>query len=157
MSPPSGMHEDAVLACVGLVGRAGANGFELGWTCPHVPGEPDDHSCPDVTWHASASYKGARIITDEHRSPSTAALALAERLLRGATCRCRRAVVLVDQADGCRWRLMGQTWEPGCDAPPIRMPDGTRGDYAAIQRALAQAPVNRAERRAARKRGTTSA
>ena len=138
------LNADAVIACADLVGRAGASGFEIGYLRDDVPME-------DAGWHASAFYKGARIITDEHRSPSLAAMALAERLLSGATCRCRRPVVLSDDRDGCRWRLMGQCWEPGCDADPIRV-KGQLGDHAAIVRAMAE-PANRAERRAAKKRG----
>jgi glutathione S-transferase len=145
----TGLSEDAVVACADLVGRAGAREFEMGWTCPHVPDELAPHTCPEVTWHAAAFYLGARIVTGRHRSPSTAALALAERLLRGTTCRCGKPVTLADAADGCRWRLVGQRWEPGCDAPPVHI-SGTRGDHAAMQRAFA----NRAERRAAQKRGT---
>lgn len=130
------MSTDVVIATAALVGRAGAAGFELAWTCPHVPDEPDGHHCPDVTWHASASYRGHRVITDQHRSPAKAALALAERLLTGATCRCTKPVTLADGRPGCRWRLVGQAWQPGCNAAPLRMPAGTRGDHAAMQRAL---------------------
>lgn len=38
--------------------------------------------------------------------------------------------------DGCRWRRVGKRWEPGCDAPPIEMPAGARGDHAAMNRAM---------------------
>jgi hypothetical protein len=82
-------------------------------------------------------------------SPSLAAIALAERLLRGAACRCGDTVVLSGGDDGCRWRLIGARWEPGCDVKPVQV-KGERGDLTAITRAMA----NRAERRAAkRKRG----
>jgi hypothetical protein len=145
-----------VIACVDLVGRAGARESEIGWDCPHVPDVSDDHNCAQVAWHATATYRGARIMVDRHRSPSAAALALAERLLSGATCRCRRPVSLSDQRGGCRWRLVGQRWEPGCSAPPITVADGERGGMAAMQAALHR-PANRAERRAeeraARRRG----
>lgn len=124
---------DVVIACTDLAGRAGARELELAWTCPHTPGEPDDHTCPDVTWNATAHYRGARIQTAGHRSPTTAAMALAERLLSGATCRCRQPVTLSDNKPGCRWRLIGQAWEPGCDAPSVRY-DGARGDHAAMHR-----------------------
>jgi hypothetical protein len=142
------MSEDAIVACADLVGRAGARDFELGYMHDDVPVE-------EAGWYAVAKYQGARITADEHRSPTAAAMALAERLLAGATCRCRQPVSLSDAARGCRWRLMGAKWEPGCDVPSINV-TGQRGDYAALQRALAQAspPANRAERRRAeRKRG----
>ncbi len=139
------MNEDAVIACADLVGRAGASDFEIGWMHDDVPIE-------EAGWYAVAKYRGARITTDEHRSPTTAAMALAERILASATCRCRQPVSLSDFVRGCRWRLVGKRWEPGCDAPPVRV-EGRRGDHAAMQRALAQAPAgNRAARRAARRR-----
>lgn len=145
------IHEDAVIACADLVGRAGAREFEIGWDCPHLPEAPDDHGCDETVWHATAKYQGARITVDRHRSPSAAGLALAERLLSGAMCRCRRPVALSDHADGCRWQLVGPRWQPGCDAEPIRMGEGTRGDLAAMQAALNR-PANRAQRRAERRR-----
>jgi hypothetical protein len=131
------MAGDVVVACADLVGRAGASALELGWTCPHVPGELDGHNCPDVTWYATAVYKGARLTVDEHPSPTTAALALAERLLRGATCKCGKEVAMSDGRDGCRWQLVGQRWKPGCDAAPVTVKGG-RGDFAAMRRAIAQ-------------------
>lgn len=130
------LNEDAVMACTLLVGRAGASGFEMGWTCPHVPDEPDGHTCPGVTWNASAAYLGTRIMVDGRRSPSEAAMALAERLLSGATCRCKRPVTLSDRKPGCRWRLVGAKWEPGCDVDPLTV-KGPRGDVNAIRAALA--------------------
>lgn len=123
--------------------RAGAIDFEIGYLRDDVPVEK-------AGWWAAARYKGARIVTDEHRSPTTAAIALAERILADATCRCTKRVTLSDAVPGCRWRLVGRKWEPGCDEPPLRI-TGLRGDHAAMQRALG----NRAERRAAqRKRGS---
>ena len=139
------INDDVVIACADLVGRAGASGFEIGYVHDDVPVE-------EAGWYAHATYRGARIIADDHRSPTGAALALAERLLAGATCRCRRPVTLSDAAEGCRWRLVGQRWEPGCNVPSLHIKGGDRGDHAALQRALAD-PVNRAERRARRKGG----
>jgi hypothetical protein len=104
------MNEDAVIACADLVGRTGASGFEIGFLHEDVPVE-------DAGWYAVAFYRGARITTDERRNPSEAAMALSERLLRDAACRCGRRVALSGSQPGrCRWRLMGATWEPGCDA-----------------------------------------
>lgn len=141
------MAGDAVVACADLVGRAGASGFEIGYLRDDVPVE-------EAGWYAQAIYQGARIMTDEHRSPTGAAMALAERLLAGAGCRCGRPVTLADdQAGACRWTLMGKRWEPSCDAPSLRI-DGGRGDYAAITRAWHERPpANRAERRRRRRKG----
>lgn len=146
------INDDIVIACTDLAGRAGARDFEIAWDCPHTPGEPDDHNCPHVTWSAAVGYLGARVFTAGHPDPTTAALALAQRLLKGAACRCGQPVSLSEHTAGCRWRLMGARWEPGCDAPPVRV-QGHRGDHAAMRRALAETTANRAERRAARKRG----
>lgn len=137
------LNEDAVIACADLVGRAGASDFEIGYLHDDVPIE-------EAGWYAVAKFKGARITTESHRSPTTAAIALAERLLAGATCRCRKPVTMSGATPGCRWHLVGPRWEPGCDMPSIRV-DGERGDVAAMQRALAQ-PTNRAARRAARRK-----
>jgi hypothetical protein len=138
--------DDAVVACADLVGRAGACGFEIGYMHDGVPVE-------EAGWYAVATYRGARIMTDEHRSPSTAALALAERLLSGAACRCGSPVVMSDDQIGCRWTLVGKAWTPGCDVEPLHVP-GERGDHAAMEAALRERVGNRAQRRAAkRKRG----
>jgi hypothetical protein len=66
-------------------------------------------------------------------------------------CRCRRPVTLADDADGCRWQLMGQRRTPGCDAKPITV-QGERGDLDAMRAAAAGQQGNRAARRAGRKR-----
>jgi hypothetical protein len=124
------MYEDAVVACADLVGRAGASGFEIGFVNEDVPVE-------EAGWYAIAQYRGARIMTGDHRSPTGAAMALAERLLRGAACRCGRKVSMSDGKRGCRWRLVGKEWKPGCDAPPIRV-SGDRGDHAAITRSYTE-------------------
>lgn len=130
------MNSDVIIACADLAGRAGAQHFEIGYLHDDVPVE-------EAGWYAQVTYRGARITTGEHPSPSGAALALAERLLDGATCRCRRPVDLSD-SEGvigrCRWRLVGQRWEPGCDAPSVRV-EGPRGDHAAMTRAM-QAPAD---------------
>lgn len=135
------MNDDIVIACAKLVGRAGASGFEIGFMRDNVPVD-------EAGWYAVAFYQGTRITVDEQRSPTGAALALAERLLSGATCRCLQLVTLSDGQPGCRWRLVGDEWKPGCDAPPIAI-DGPPGDYAAIERAL---HGNRAQRRAEKRR-----
>lgn len=139
----SDLNEDAIKACADLVGRAGASGFEIGYMRDDVPVE-------DAQWYAFASYQGARIMAQDHRSPSAAALALAERLLSGAMCRCRQPVSLSESVLGCRWQLKGPRWEPGCAIEPVRV-DAARGDLAAIQAALRQ-PLNRRDRRRAEKR-----
>lgn len=143
------MSEDIVVACMDLIGRAGAVEGRLEWTCPHTPGAPDDHSCEAVTWAVTAVYKGARIVRDGYRTPGEAAYAMAERILNGATCRCGEPVTLNDDGRGCRWRLAGPKWSPSCDAPPFTL-QGERGNPAALQRAVPR--QNRAQRRAQARR-----
>ncbi|MFI2663703.1 hypothetical protein [Micromonospora carbonacea] len=142
------MNDDLLIACADLAGRAGAASFEIGHT------GDDDTPVDQVRWYAVATYRDARLIADDHPSPTVAALALAERLLDGARCRCTAMVTLSDDRPGCRWRLVGARWEPGCDAMPIRVTGGQRGDVAAMERAMAQVPPggNRAARRAAKRR-----
>ena len=122
------MHSDVIVACADLVGRAGASGFEIGYVHDGVPIE-------EAGWYAHASYQGARLQVQDHRSPSGAALALAEAILSPGICRCGKPVALADDVDGCRWRLLGKRWEPGCDVPPVRV-DAQRGDLDAMRRAI---------------------
>ncbi|GGK89358.1 hypothetical protein [Mangrovihabitans endophyticus] len=138
------LNDDVVVACMDLVGRAGASGFEIGYLHDDVP-------VAEAGWYAHAQYQGARLIAQDHQSPTGAALALAERLLAGATCRCLQPVTLSDGQAGCRWRLVGQRWEPACDVASIKV-SGARGDHAAMRRALAESG-NRAQRRAAKRKG----
>jgi hypothetical protein len=134
MSKP---YMDPVFALTHLADRAGARELEVAWTCPHVPNETDDHYCLDVTWTASVTYQGAQAQTRGHRTPNGAAIALAEQLLTCSMCRCRRPVALTDAVEGCRWRLVGEQWQPGCNAKPITV-KGNRGDLVAMHAAAAQ-------------------
>ena len=128
------LNGDAVVACADLVGRAGASGFEIGYLHDDVPIE-------QAGWYAHAQYRGARLTVEDRCSPSEAALALAERLLRGAACRCGDQVTLND-GPGCRWQLQGERWQPGCDAPSLHV-DGQRGDLPAMNRAMRRAAERR--------------
>ena len=138
---PTMIDENVLIACVDLVGRTGASDFDLGHS------GDDTSSLAEVTWHAAAIYRGARIIADEHPTPTVAVMALAERLLSGATCRCGHPVTLSSGAGGCRWQLIGPRWEPGCDAPPLRV-RADPGDTGAIAQVLAErVGATRRERR----------
>ncbi len=136
--------EDAVIACADLLDRAGAKGFEIGYMHEGVPAE-------DAGWYVTAQYQGGRIMTDEHPSPGAAAVAMAERILRGGACRCGRPSAVRRGQEGCLWLLVGQRWEPSCDAPTIWIP-GPRGDVQAMGQAIQQQADNRAARRAQKKR-----
>jgi hypothetical protein len=74
-----------------------------------------------------------------HRSPSSAAQALAEKLLDGATCRCGKQVSLaVSSSEHCRWRLLGDMWTPDCDVPSISGKGIERGDVEAMKARLVE-------------------
>lgn len=128
------LDDDALRACVDLVGRAGAKGVEIGYLHDDVPPE-------EAGWYAHAQLRGARIIAENHPGPVEAADALCRRLLGGARCRCGKLVALSDSgamiypdqvmSDGsswtpeqaakagqCRWRRVGPRWEMGCEAQP---------------------------------------
>lgn len=106
---------DLITAAAAVVDRSGGADFEIGYL--------DDD--PPHRWYARARFKGTAIIADEHKTPTAAALELAEKLLQGANCRCGQTVTLADDP-GCRWTLQGARWTPGCDTDPI--PAGDRGD-----------------------------
>ncbi|WP_018502917.1 hypothetical protein [Parafrankia discariae] len=127
------IQRDIILATANLVGRTGARGFEVG----HLDDDPTN-----PRWWASAEYKSARIIADDHPTPEAAAEGLARRLLTGARCRCGRLTALspdgavaVDatMADGTRWTVEqarqagqclwvrdGPQWNPSCPPPAGR-------------------------------------
>lgn len=131
MSEPRLFDQDALLACTDLVGRTGAKGFEIGYV-------HDDAPTDQAGWYATAVYRGAKVIADDHPGPLEAAEALAVRLLTGAKCKCGKLVALgpdgafaffdAPMADGsrwtaaqaaaagqCRWRRVGSRWFRGCE------------------------------------------
>lgn len=135
--------EDEVMAAVDLADRSGATGFDIGYL-------HDDQPSHLAGWWASVSFRGAKIMVEDCHGPEHAASKLAQRLLDGASCRCSRLVTLSGKGSDthCRWKRVGPKWEPGCDAPSLRV-EGQRGDTAAMQRAMAGAAGNRAARRRA--------
>lgn len=143
-----GTPEDIISAGANAAERAGARNWTLGWECPHLPEgatEPDHH-CEGITWKASAEYAHGTVSVGA-ATPHEAALGLTVRLLNGGACRCGRDVTLSENSSKtrCRWRLEGDTWTPGCDAPPIT--GAARGDYLGMIAALGGG--NREQRRAA--------
>lgn len=126
---------DLLVSTTRLVDRTGGTEFELRWTCPHQPDQDEGHNCSDVRWVAEAKWNGTRVWR-EGLSPEAACLDLAHRILTGGQCRCGSRVALDDDADGCRWRLLGPEWRSSCEGPGIQMPAGTRGDLDAMHRAM---------------------
>lgn len=125
------LDQDAVVATADLVGRTGGTEFEIGYLHDDVPTE-------EAGWYATAVFRGAKIIEDDHPGPTEAAEALARRLLSGARCKCGALVALSDSgavafdnvtmADGsrwtaeqaqragqCRWTRMGARWKRACE------------------------------------------
>lgn len=141
-SVESYMNEDAVVAAVELAARGGARGVTFGFLHEGVPVE-------EAGWYMEASWQGTRLFVGDHRSPTTAALAFAERMLTRASCKCGQQITLSDDAPGCRWRLMGKTWTPSCTAAPILVKGG-RGDLTAMAGAY-YAAMNRRDRRKAKR------
>lgn len=131
---------DAVIAAADLAGRAGGSDFQVGYL-----NDEDDPAYAVVgpQWYAYVQYRGARLTSEGHPGPAEAADGLARKMLTGARCRCGSLVALSDfgaefvagtmvdgstwtpeeaaKAGQCRWTRMGERWEPGCDAPPIKM------------------------------------
>lgn len=126
------MDEDALIAAVDLVGRAGAKAFEVGYLDDDVPAD-------QARWWAHADYRGNRIIVENESGPVEAAEKLARRILTGGRCRCGKLVALasdgavayenVTMADGstwtaeeartagqCRWTREGRKWVSACGA-----------------------------------------
>lgn len=132
------MDEDALMAAVELVGRAGAKQLEIGYLHEDKPVHLAD-------WYAHAQYRGARIFVEHHAGPQQAVEALAKRLLEGGICQfCKGLVGLsgegvriqpgVRMLDGsvmtaeraeamhqCHWTRIGKRWMPGC-TPPEQVP-----------------------------------
>lgn len=132
--PRTPMEFPALIAAVDLGQRAGASGgFEFGW---------DDDDNP-TEFYAEVAFKSHKV-RGEGPHPQAAGIDLARKLLTGGKCRCGKLVALDDEgaaafdqaqmADGttwtadeaaaagqCRWRLVGNRWEPSCDVPPIRV------------------------------------
>lgn len=103
--------QDAMVASLDLIRRMGAKTTEFGYLDDDVPVE-------EARWWAYAQFRGARVQVDDEKGPVEALEALARRLLKGARCRrCGEPVTLVDGVQGCRWRRVGQKWEPGCNLP----------------------------------------
>lgn len=145
---PAWMDDDALIAAVDMIGRAGARDLDIGHN-----GE-DDSRLEDVRWHAYCTLRqpaatGVRVIEDGHPNPVAAVEALASRLLTGGTCtHCGGLIALSDEgaialsgarmADGttmteararslpqCRYRREGKRWHRGCEGRYPRTPSGT--------------------------------
>lgn len=115
------LDEDALVAAVELLGRAGASDIELGHLYDDEeppPGWPPGAPVPAAAceWYVHARWKGARLTVDGYADPITAAEALARRVLDGARCvKCGREIRLDSTPGGCRWHRNGPHYYRGCD------------------------------------------
>lgn len=70
-------------------------------------------------WNCEVILSGRSVLIENRHSPSEAALAMAEALLREAVCAlCNRRVALMPgphlPEPYCAWKLIGAEWTPGC-------------------------------------------
>ena len=103
--------EDALVAAIDLVGRSGARDVEIGYLHEGVP-------LDQAGWYATATYKGAKLIADDHKDPVAASEALARRILDGGQCaHCRKPIALGGPPDPavCRWTRRGPRWVRACE------------------------------------------
>lgn len=123
---------DRAHAALDLVGRTGARHLEIGYLHEGVPAD-------QAAWYAKVTYRGARVIEENHTSPAAALEALAVKLLTGGMCNHCKGLVALTRAgamffpdahhpDGsvlteaeararrlCHWRRVGQRWVRGCE------------------------------------------
>lgn len=101
---------DVVTALQELCRACGATAMHLGYL--GEPGEP----ATGPGWMAEVVVDDRQVVISGRYSPSEAALAMAEELLRTARCTCDRRVVLMPhgEEDECHWRLIGPEWVQGC-------------------------------------------
>lgn len=127
------LDQDALDAAIDLVGRSGAQSFEIGCLREDVP-------ITEAGWFAQAVFNGGiPVISENHQGPVEAAEGLARRLLTGAKCvHCEGLIALSDAgallfqgaplSDGstftegearsrkqCRYRRVGPKWVRGCE------------------------------------------
>lgn len=102
------LDEDAMTAAADLIGRTGAKNMELGFVHEDVPVE-------EAGWYCTVTYRGAKIIEEDHKGPQQAMEAMAMRLFQGAKCAHCRKPIRLDGKPGCRWWREGPKWIRGCE------------------------------------------
>lgn len=109
---------DEVHAAWNLVGRTGGTGFVVGHHHGHRQGLVASR------WHATAHYRGRRVMVQHQPTPAVAAEALVGKVLAESACdQCGGAATLNAQPSWptnpsagrwCRWRRYGPRWVGGC-------------------------------------------
>lgn len=145
------LDDDALVAAVEIIGRAGAKGLEINCLDPEA-------SISKARWWAATYYSGTRVQVEGHVGPLEALEALVERLLHGAKCMgCGKLTAItdapvpigktymdaseVDEKEArrlgvCMWERQGKHWVRGCGADA---PEGSTREKLA--RAMAEAGV----------------
>lgn len=85
---------------------------------------PSDRVADTPEWGCAAVLSGEKVTVEGRHSPSEAALAMAEQLLRNSVCAlCERPVALMPgphlPEPYCAWKLIGAEWTPGCSIENI--------------------------------------
>lgn len=85
---------------------------------------PRDQVAGTPEWGCAAILSGELVTVEGRHSPSEAALAMAEQLLRDSVCTlCNRRVALMPgphlTEPHCAWKLIGAKWTPGCSIENI--------------------------------------
>lgn len=101
------LEADAVVALADLAGRSGGTSLEVGWL--------DDD--PPHLWYATVTYKGAKVIVEDHDDPFDACDALASKILKGGTCtHCGQTIALHQsrRVQRCVWVRVDDRWDRTC-------------------------------------------
>ena len=118
----------AIVRALGqLADRSGCSGIEIG----HDTGPKGR-----VWWYAEVRFGAQTVAVTHQHDPVIAAYALSVRLLRSSVCKCGKAVSVVESSETrCGWRLTRAGWVPSCDAAPIKVASGERGNSAVLREA----------------------
>lgn len=123
--PPAWLDQDALLAAVDVINRAGALEFEVGYL-------DDTAEAQDARWWASARWNGTKVLVENHTDPGAAAEALARKLLEGGQCTHCAGTITLSPANRamrranpqlCPWTRQGLRWVRGCAQD---VPEGQR-------------------------------
>lgn len=124
--------QDAIYASIDVIRRMGATMIEIGYLNEDAP------TSEQADWYAQAIFRGTKIFSEHHTSPTQAVDSLARRLLDGAICQQCGRVVSLDRSgyiatdtiyiDGttmtsseqarigmCLWTREGLTWTRQCE------------------------------------------
>lgn len=131
MSPDDNVWTEQAKAALDLIGRTGARSMEIGYLHDDVPAD-------QAAWYVQVTYRGTRVIEENHTGPGAALEAMAARLLTGGQCNHCKGLVALTRAGAaftggrsvhgttltlqeaksrplCHWRRVGAEWVRGCE------------------------------------------